>query len=76
MLKEFLFAFTLVGILLIMVVPSGIYLESRWRLRQFTRGEKDCKSGLPHKKGKSREYDDGYGFQYMKEQMESARDDR
>ena len=40
--------------------------------RQYEKGMKDCKAGLPHKEGQSREYDEGYGFQYQKEQMESA----
>jgi len=42
-------------------------------LNDFVRGETDCKAGIPHKEGQSREYDKGYGFEYMREQTETAR---
>ena len=37
--------------------------------RGFIQGENDCKAGLPHCEGVSKEYDDGYGLQYSKEQV-------
>jgi len=43
------------------------------QLNDFIRGEEDCKNGVPHKSGQSREYDEGYGFQYQKEQREGAK---
>ena len=42
-------------------------------LNDFVRGETDCKAGIPHKEGQSPEYDKGYGFEYMREQTETAR---
>jgi hypothetical protein len=42
-------------------------------LNDFVRGEEDCKAGRPHLEGQSREYDEGYGFQHQKEQIETAR---
>ena len=45
-------------------------------LDDFVRGEEDCKAGRPHKEGQSREYDEGYGFQYRKEQNDTARSEQ
>ena len=42
-------------------------------LRQYEKGEQDCKAGLPHKACQGPEYDEGYGFEYMREQTETAR---
>jgi hypothetical protein len=42
-------------------------------LDDFVRGEEDCKAGRPHLEGQSRKYDEGYGFEYMREQAETAR---
>ena len=39
------------------------------QLDDFVRGEEDCKAGLPHKEGESREYDAGYGEQQGKDQQ-------
>ena len=46
------------------------------QLNEFVKGEEDCKKGIPHKEGQSREYDEGYGFQYTKEQNETARSEQ
>ena len=51
-------------------------LEKIYRLHQYVRGANDCEKGIPHREGMTREYDEGYGFQYAKEQMESARSDK
>lgn len=45
-------------------------------LNDFVRGEEDCKAGRPHKEGQSPEYDKGYGFQYQKEQIDTARSEQ
>jgi hypothetical protein len=42
----------------------------------FMRGERDCKEGVPHKEGQSYEYDEGYAFEYMREQVETARSEQ
>lgn len=34
----------------------------------FLKGQKDCKEGIPHKAGKSEDYNRGYGAQYQHEQ--------
>lgn len=34
----------------------------------FLQGQRDCKSGRPHKSGKGKDYDHGYGYQYELEQ--------
>lgn len=34
----------------------------------FIQGQKDCKNGLPHTSGKSKDYDYGYSYQYELEQ--------
>jgi hypothetical protein len=41
-------------------------------LNDFVRGETDCKAGIPHKEGQSREYDEGYGFEKLKTKGASA----
>ena len=43
------------------------------QLNDFIRGEEDCKAGIPHKEGQSREYDAGYDEQYSKEQVDDKR---
>lgn len=35
----------------------------------FLQGQRDCKNGVPHEAGKSKDYDAGYGAQYSAEQM-------
>ena len=39
-------------------------------------GEADAKAGKPHCEGRSKEYDEGYGFRYMFEQMNTVRSDK
>ena len=34
----------------------------------FLQGQRDCKDGVPHEAGKSKDYDAGYGSQYEAEQ--------
>tara|TARA_R110000737_G_scaffold278865_1_gene285581 strand:- start:219 stop:398 length:180 start_codon:yes stop_codon:yes gene_type:complete len=35
----------------------------------WARGEEDAKAGIPHAAGKSKEYDQGYGFEKTKQNM-------
>ena len=41
-------------------------------LAEWTKGYNDCEKGLPHKEGKSEEYDRGYGDCYQEEAIAGA----
>ena len=60
----------LLGVIVAVIALKRI--EIAYTKRQYEKGIRDCKKGLPHKEGRHEEYDQGYGFQYMKDQMESA----
>ena len=42
------------------------------QIEDFVQGQRDCKNGVEHKTGKSREYDAGYALQYEIEQRAAA----
>ena len=42
-------------------------------MSDYERGEWDCRYGFEAKPGQSKEYYEGYGFKYEKEQQEDAR---
>lgn len=37
----------------------------------FLQGQRDCREGVKHESGKGRDYDQGYSYQYWKEQRQS-----
>ena len=47
------------------VIGSGVAT----RLHEFIDGMRDCRNGVAHQAGKSKEYDDGYAAQYELEQI-------
>lgn len=40
-------------------------------IKEFIKGQEDCKKGVPHKKGGSEAYTRGYATQYELEQVMS-----
>ena len=58
-----------------LVTVALTILDNMHRISQYEKGEQDCKNGVPHRAGRSREYDAGYGFEYTREQMEGATDE-
>lgn len=35
----------------------------------YLQGMRDCKDGVPHKSGKSQDYDDGYATEYERQEV-------
>jgi len=35
----------------------------------FLQGQRDCKDGVPHRAGKSEDYNDGYSTEYWAQEM-------
>ena len=45
-------------------------------IEDFLQGQKDCSQGIPHKDGKSKNYDRGYSYEYWRQEQVAWRAQR